>query len=112
MTAMIEADGLLPPAKEHVYDALAAFDRGQLQEAQNAFDLSVWADVKSDKGTPLICLSGPTSSPIKVDASMHVIRASCRYSSLVAKTELAPQSGLHNSASHQSVVIPKVMHEC
>ena len=57
MTAMIEADGVLPPAKEHVYDALAALDRGQLQEAQNAFDLSVWADVKSDRGRAKPCMS-------------------------------------------------------
>lgn len=48
---MSGTDGLLPPAKEHVYDALAAFDAGQLQEAQHAFDLSVWADVKNDRGT-------------------------------------------------------------
>ena len=47
---MSETDGLLPPAKEHMYDALAAFDAGQLQEAQHAFDLSVWADIKSDRG--------------------------------------------------------------
>ena len=53
---MIEADGLLSPAKEHVYDALAAFDRGQLQEAQHAYDLSVWAEVKSDQGRRKQCM--------------------------------------------------------
>ena len=40
----------LAPAQEHKYDALAAFDAGQLQEAQHAFDLSVWSDLKGDKG--------------------------------------------------------------
>ncbi|KAL0054989.1 hypothetical protein WJX82_005498 [Trebouxia sp. C0006] len=40
----------LAPAQEHNYDALAAFDAGQLQEAQHAFDLSVWSDLKGDKG--------------------------------------------------------------
>lgn len=40
----------LAPAQEHKYDALAAFDAGQLQEAQHAFDLSVWSDLKGDRG--------------------------------------------------------------
>lgn len=72
---MIAADGLLLPAKEHVYDALAAFDRGQLQEAQHAYDLSVWADVKSDKGkreamhADMTCLPGQMSSLIGVEGS-------------------------------------------
>lgn len=52
---MSESDSALSPAQEHVSDALAAFDAGHLQEAQNAFDLSVWADVKSDKGESLSC---------------------------------------------------------
>ena len=41
---------LLSPTQEHKYDALAAFDAGHLQEAQHAFDLSVWSDLKNDKG--------------------------------------------------------------
>ena len=40
----------LTPAQEHKFDALAAFDAGQLQEAQHAFDLSVWSDMKTDRG--------------------------------------------------------------
>ena len=40
----------LSPAQEHKYDALAALDAGHLQEAQHAFDLSVWSDLKNDKG--------------------------------------------------------------
>lgn len=50
VTPMSGTDGLLSPAREHVFDALAAFDAGQLQGAQHAFDLSVWADVKNDRG--------------------------------------------------------------
>lgn len=48
----------LSPAHEHKYDALAAFDAGHLQEAQHAFDLSVWLDLKNDKGmlVPFIAL--------------------------------------------------------
>ena len=38
------------PAQEHKFDALAAVDAGQLAEAQHAFDLSVWSDLKTDKG--------------------------------------------------------------
>lgn len=55
-SAVSATDGLLLPAKEHVYDCLAAFDAGQLLEAQHAFDLSVWADVKNDRGEELLCL--------------------------------------------------------
>ena len=50
----------LTPAQEHKYDALAAFDAGQLAEAQHAFDLSVWSDLKNDKGACLICSSQST----------------------------------------------------
>lgn len=45
-----DASWPLAPAQEHKYDALAAFDAGQLQEAQHAFDLSVWSDLKNDRG--------------------------------------------------------------
>ena len=41
----------LSPAQEHKYDALAAFDAGHLQEAQHAFDLSTWSELRSDQGT-------------------------------------------------------------
>ena len=53
----------LSPAQEHKYDALAAFDAGHLQEAQHAFDLSVWSDLKSDKGKDVISASVFMSCP-------------------------------------------------
>ncbi len=45
-----DASWPLTPAQEHKYDALAAFDAGQLQEAQHAFDLSVWSELKNHRG--------------------------------------------------------------
>lgn len=50
----------LSPAQEHKYDALAAFDAGHLQEAQHAFDLSVWEDLRNDRG--MLAPSKPMSS--------------------------------------------------
>ena len=55
-SAVSATDGLLLPAKEHVYDCLAAFDSGKLHEAQHAFDLSVWAEVRNDRGEAVLCL--------------------------------------------------------
>ena len=49
-----DAKWSLAPAQEHKYDTLAAFDAGQLQEAQHAFDLSVWSDLKNDRGNMTI----------------------------------------------------------
>ena len=53
--AVSATNGLLLPAKEHVYDCLAAFDSGKLHEAQHAFDLSVWAEVRNDRGEAVLC---------------------------------------------------------
>ena len=63
----------LSPAQEHKYDAVAAFDAGHLQEAQHAFDLSVWSELRNDKG--MFAPFNPSSAAVH-PVGPHMCRSS------------------------------------
>ncbi|KAL0019463.1 hypothetical protein WJX77_007420 [Trebouxia sp. C0004] len=104
----------LAPAQEHKFDALAAFDAGQLQEAQHAFDLSVWSDLKGDKGgvhaaqsaeatslKALMQLHAHSSAKQRPDRDKRLIRTLLQDSkdTLLQSLSVTAQTGLRNTTA-------------